>query len=75
MFSQACIIPSVHRGVCMAGVCVWQGACMVGGMCGRKTCMAGGHAWRGVGVGACVFRETATAADCTHTTGTHSCIN
>ena len=43
MFSQACIIPSVHRGVCMAGVCVWQGACMVGGiMCGRETCMAGG---------------------------------
>ena len=37
--------PFIHgRGVCMAGVCVWQGACMAGG----PSYMAWGHAWSGV---------------------------
>ena len=35
MFSQACIIPSVHRGH------AWQGACVARGEHG------GGHAWQG----------------------------
>ena len=35
-----------------------------GGMCGRGVCMAGG---------ACVAKETATAADGTHPTEMHSC--
>ena len=49
------------RGACMAGACVaggvWQGLCVTG------------HVWQG----ACVAGETATAADGTHPTGTHSC--
>ena len=59
MFSQACTIPSVHRGTCVAkgsmhgeGGHAWQrGVCMAkggvsgkGGMCGRWACVAGEHA-------------------------------
>ena len=37
MFSQACVIPSVYRGLCM-----------VGGMLGRGVCVVRdvGHAWQ-----------------------------
>ena len=59
----------------MAGGHAWQGACVVGGMHGR------GHAWQGACVAggmrgngrACVVGEVATATDCTHPTGMHSC--
>ena len=42
-------------------VYAWQRACLVGGVC--------------VVVEACVSGDTATAADGTHPTGMHSCIN
>ena len=57
MFSQACIIPSVHegegmmvKGVCMVGGCV-AGAMYGGGVCGRRDGYCSG----------------------THPTGMHSC--
>ena len=46
--------------MCGGGGYAWQG----GSVCGREACMAGG---------ACMARETATAADGTHPTGMHSC--
>ena len=50
----------VHgRGVCGGARHAWQGACMAGGMCDK---------------GACVAKETATAADGTHPTEMHSCL-
>ena len=57
---------------------------MAGGMCGRGACMArracvargGVHGKGGMwGKGACVAGEMATAADGTHSTGMHSCLN
>ena len=54
----------------VGGVCVYSGgmhiggACVAGSMYGKRVCMAGGS---------CVAGETATAADCTHPTGMHSC--
>ena len=48
------------RGTCIVGACVAGGG-MHGK--GRGICV----------VGACMAGETATAADSTHNTGTHSC--
>ena len=59
MFSQACVKNSVHRGLSVA-----KG----GGVHGSG--VVPGERRRG---GACVARETATAADGTHPTGMHSC--
>ena len=59
------------RGVCVTGCMHGVGYVWQADMHCRGTCMAG----VGGGVGACVLGETATAADCTHTTGMHSCIN
>ena len=52
-----------------------EGACAAGshgtgGLRGREVCVAGG-AWMAGWQGG----ETATAADCTHPTGMHSCID
>ena len=55
MFSQACVIPTVHGGhawqgehgwqaACVAGGCAFQGVCTVGG--GRGACMTGEGAWQ-----------------------------
>ena len=66
MFSQACIIPSVH-GVGLAkggGTCVAKGSCVVKGGCGKGgASMAGGMR----------AGEMATEVDGTHPTGMHSC--
>ena len=53
LFSQACVIPSVHwgRGACGGGAFM-AGECVVGGVHGRasvpKVCMTGGIDGRGV---------------------------
>ena len=53
---------------------------MAGGMNGRghawqAACMAEGGAWQGCACpGSCVTVKTATAVDCTHPTGMHSCL-
>ena len=53
MFSQVSVIlfkgrGSVHgRGVCVAGVCVWQGGVLRRGVCvWRGVCLAGVHVWQ-----------------------------
>ena len=47
---------------------------MAGGTCvAEGVCMVGGHTWRGGG--GVVAGETATAADGTHPTEIHSCLN
>ena len=83
IFSQACIIPSVHSGGGLCGEvgCVWQR----GGICGKGACMAKGgmhgrgHVWWGhvcqgvcAGGGMCA-EEMATEVGGIHPTGMHSC--
>ena len=74
------------KGVCVAGGHVCQGVCMAGGMHGRDghvwqgACMTEGHAWQGgvYGKWGCAWQEAgemATAAEGTHPTGMHSCLN
>ena len=63
----ACV-PGGHA--CPGGVCAWV-ACMAGGVHGRgHVCPGGGGVMHAQG--ACVSRETATAAGGTHPTGMHS---
>ena len=66
MFSQACIIPSVH-GV---GVYAWQEGVCDGAWYGWGRM---GHVWASEGRDMRDRREKATAADGTHPTGMHSC--
>ena len=72
MFSQACLILSVHRvdyawwggrawGMCCSRGLHGRGVCMAGCIYGRETCTCG--------VGGA--EETATAADGMHPTGMH----
>ena len=85
MFSQVCIIPSVHGGYGKRGAYVAkEGECVAkGGMAGE---MMWGHAWQGTGGGgmcsrghawwvrhACVAGEMVTAVHSTHPTRMHSC--
>ena len=67
------------QGACMArehacGEGAWQGIYVHGrGHAWYGTCMVGG-AWHGGERTACIAGETATAADGTHPTGMHSCL-
>ena len=68
--------------MCGEGVCVAKGACVAKGVCMVKgeECMARGHAWQGDAwqgacmAGVCMAEETCTAANRTHPTGMHSCL-
>ena len=63
--SMCGVAGSIAKGVCMAKVgCVAGGAHGKGGMCGR------GCAWQESRMAG----KTATAADGTHPTGMHSCL-
>ena len=63
MFSKVSVKNSVHEGMHGKGH-MWQGGVCGGGCAWQGACMAGGG---------CVEEETATAADGTHPSGSHSC--
>ena len=73
MFSQACVMNSVHSGVCMAGVHAWQGGCAWQ----EGACVAGWHAWQeGHAWHECPPPDTTRCgqwAGGTHPTGMHFC--
>ena len=74
IYSQVCVIPSVHGGVCVTGGMHDRGHTYWGDMCGigcawqLGPCMAGGG-----GGGTCMTREMATEVGSTRPTGMHSC--
>ena len=79
MFSQVCIIPSVHRdGGCGEGGHAWQrwhawlGGMHSRGMHGRGPCMVGGCMAKGGG--GMHAGKTATEVGGMHPTGMHSCV-
>ena len=80
MFSQACVIPTVHGGHAWQGGHEWQGACGAGGYAfqGVRTvggCQGGMHGGvRGHGGGGGMAGEMVTEVGSTHPTGMHSCL-
>ena len=70
MFSQASVI-------LFGGGYAWQGVCVAGGHSGWRAYMAGGCMVGGMRAGemATAAEDMATAADCTHPTGMHSCFD
>ena len=71
-------------GMCGEGVCVAKGACVARGVCmvkGEECMAARGRAWPGgmhvqgaCMAGVCMAEETSTAANRTHPTGMHPCL-
>ena len=71
IFSEACVMNSVHGGVPCPGGVPGPGRCLVWGCLVWGVPGPGGCAWSGGGL--CGDPPMATAAGGTHLTGMHSC--